>query len=112
MKHLNFYLAVGLLLAVTVPSFAQNTCSSSLPNRFQRGDQYYLSSMRGLRLMMADIKVEDPTLYTQLTPQFEKLVTKQRRAWKVLIPSTVIGGAMMIGGAARLAKYEDSYSVT
>lgn len=98
MKNLKIYFTMGLMLALVAPSFAQGNVR--LPKRFQRGDQYYLSSVKGLSSMMADIKIEDPLLYAKLAPQFEEMNAKQRRARHVFIPSLVVGGGLIIGGLA------------
>ena len=104
MKKLNLLLLMGLILVSNLIFAQLHTSTTVVPKRFKVGDMYYASSFKGLSLLMADIKPENPELYAKLEPAFNHIKSKRSKALTSLVTGGLIGSSLIVGGFTFLQK--------
>lgn len=85
------------------------TTITDVPKRFKVGDMYYATSYKGLKLFMRDLQIEDPSLYSKLTPTFSDIEKKIKTAKFAYISAGIVGTTLVIGGLTFLQKDKDFF---
>lgn len=74
---------------------------SEMQRMLKVGDSYYSPSLRGLTMLMNDIKSEDFDLYLKLKPEYDRINKKRIYSITTIGTSSLVGTSLMIYGVVK-----------